>query len=271
MTDRPSIALVGAGAMGGALLRGFLAAGAIDAPASAVFEPAAGADLAGLAAARGMRLNPPPDDVAADVLLLAIKPQAADAALPAYAPAARNALVLSAMAGTGIARLARLLGAPARIARAMPNLPATIGKGVTALYAPPAVGAADRARAETLMRAAGATVWVEREEEIDLATAVSGSGPAYFFLVTEALAEAGRAAGLGEAAAALLARETAIGSGALLAADARAAADLRRAVTSPGGTTAAALAVLDGDGEALRRLMKAAVAAAARRAAELKS
>ena len=116
MTDRPSIALVGAGAMGGALLRAFLGAEAIDAPASALFEPAAGADLAGLAAARGIRLNPPPGEIAADVVLLAIKPQSVEAALPAYAAAARNALVLSVMAGVSIAHIAGLLGAPARIA-----------------------------------------------------------------------------------------------------------------------------------------------------------
>lgn len=271
MTEQPAIALVGAGAMGGSLLRAWLDADAIDAGASVVFEPAADENLARAAAARGFRLNPEPQSVDVDVLILALKPQAADAALARYAPLARNALVISVMAGVGIARIAAALGAPLRIARAMPNLPATIGSGVTALYAPPAVGAADRAAAERLLKAAGETVWVGREDEIDLATAVSGSGPAYVFLLTEALAEAGRAAGLDAAVATRLARATAIGAGALLAADPRSADDLRRAVTSPGGTTAAAIAVLDGEEKALRTLMTAAVAAAARRARELKS
>jgi pyrroline-5-carboxylate reductase len=270
MTLQPAIALVGAGAMGGALLSAWLDLAAIDAGASAVFEPAADAELEAKAAACKLRLNPDPKDVDVDVLVLAVKPQAAAAALPAYAPIAKTALVLSVMAGTGIESVARALGAPARIARAMPNLPATIGAGVSALFAGPEIGAEDRDRIAMLMAATGETVWVDTEEEIDFATAVSGSGPAYFLLLTEALAEAGAAIGLPEATAAALARATAIGSGALLAAEARAAAELRRAVASPGGTTAAALAVLDGDEKALRKLMKDAVAAAARRARQLK-
>lgn len=271
MNSKPAIALVGAGAMGGALLRVWLDLAAIDAGASVVFEPAASADLQRAAIVHGVRLNPDPEHVDVDVLVLAVKPQMIDAALPAYAPIAKKALVVSVMAGASIAKISTALGAPARIARAMPNLPATVGSGATALFAGPQISAADRGTMTMLAAAAGETVWVAREEEIDLATAVSGSGPAYFFLMTEALAEAGRAAGLGEEAARQLARATAIGSGALLAAEFRSAAELRAAVTSPGGTTAAALSVLDGEDKALRMLMKEAVAAAARRASELKS
>jgi pyrroline-5-carboxylate reductase len=119
------------------------------------------------------------------------------------------------------------------------------------------------------MRAAGEVVWVKKETDIDLVTAVSGSGPAYFFLLAEVLEEAGVAVGLDKTAAALLARATLSGAGALIDADARAPAEMRQAVTSPGGTTAAALGILDGDEKAMRKLIARAVKAAAKRAGEL--
>jgi pyrroline-5-carboxylate reductase len=150
----------------------------------------------------------------------------------------------------------------------MPNLAASLGAGVTGLYAP-TLNTPGRDIVDRLMSAAGDTVWVDSEQGIDFVTAVSGSGPAYFFLLTEALAEAGAALGLDSESAARLARATAAGAGALLSSDPRSPADIRKAVTSPGGTTAAALAVLDGDKKALRALLRDAVAAAARRAGEL--
>lgn len=269
MTKKISVALVGAGSMGGALLRGWLAADMIDAGASAVFEPAADAALKKLARSAGFALNPAAGDVRADAMVLAVKPQAAASALPPYSAAARSAIVISVMAGTSLATIARALGHPPRIARAMPNLAASLGAGVTGLYAPATLTTAGRDVVDRLMSAAGETVWVDSEREIDFVTAVSGSGPAYFFLLTEALADAGAALGLDRDAAARLARATATGAGALLASDPRAPDAIRKAVTSPGGTTAAALNVLDGDEKALRTLIREAVAAAAKRAGEL--
>ncbi len=268
MTAKIAAALTGAGAMGGALLRGWLVAGAIDPHRSSVFEPAADDRLTALCRKGGIALNPPLEAVEADALVLAVKPQMAEAALPAYQAVASRALVLSVMAGTSLATIGRLLGDPPRMARAMPNLAASVGAAVSGLYAPERVGEGDRSMVERLMSAVGDTVWVMSETAIDVVTAVSGSGPAYFFLLTEALAEAGEAQGLPGDAAMRLARATARGAGAVLSGDAD-PLSLRSAVTSPGGTTAAALAVLDGDDQTLRLLMKKAVAAAARRAAEL--
>lgn len=269
MTKKISVALVGAGSMGGALLRGWLATAVIDPARSAVFEPAPDASLKKMASAHRLALNPPHKAVEAEALVLAVKPQVAASVLPAFADIARRAIVISVMAGTSLAAIGRALGHPPRLARAMPNLPASIGAGVTGLYAPPAVDANGRELIDSLLAAAGETVWVGSEEAIDVVTAVSGSGPAYYFLLTEALAAAGAELGLDRDAAGRLARATAAGAGALLSADTRSPAEMRKAVTSPGGTTAAALAVLDGDEKALRKMMKEAVAAAARRAAEL--
>ncbi len=152
----------------------------------------------------------------------------------------------------------------------MPNLPSSIGKGACGLYAPPAIDADMRKRLATLLAASGVVVSVESEEAIDVVTAISGSGPAYFFLFTQALEKAGVALGLAPADAALLARATATGAGALLEARSEAAAALKKAVTSPGGTTAAALDILEGDKNRLEVLVKEAAAAAARRAEELR-
>lgn len=269
MTHKISVALVGAGSMGGALLRGWLAKGLIDARASAVFEPFPDDRLAGAARANGISLNPPADGLSIDALIIAVKPQAADEALPRFSKAAESAVIISVMAGRSIASVARTLSGAAQIVRAMPNLPAAVGAGATALYASPDVTAANRAIAERLMNAVGDVIWVESEAAIDAATAVSGNGPAYFFLLGEALAEAGRSLGLPEDAAARLARATLVGAGAYADSDTRALSGLRRAVTSPGGTTEAALSVLDGDDKAIRRLMIKAVEAARKRAGEL--
>lgn len=266
----PSAALIGAGAMGGALLRGWIAAGTIDPARSAVIDPAAEDLLRLVAGETGVNINPKAEDIAAvDVLILAIKPQSVETVAPLYAGLAAKALVLSVMAGVSVATLSRLLGGAKDIVRAMPNLPAAVGAGMSGLFAAPDVAAARRDLAERLMGAVGETAWVDSEEALAAVTAVSGSGPAYFFLLTEALAEAGVDLGLDWALAVKLARTTAEGAGAMLAADPRPPAAMRQAVTSPGGTTAAALSVLDGESAALRTLLREAVAAAAARARQL--
>lgn len=267
MTQKPSVALIGAGAMGGALLKGWLAAGTIDPARSAVLDPNIKDDMKALCQARGVAVNK--SEGPFDAVVIAVKPQAANEALPQYAGIAASAVAISVMAGKSVAAISSALGGVKRVVRAMPNLPAAIGKGVSGLYAPEAVDEKGRALAEALMRAAGEVVWVRTEGDIDVVTAISGSGPAYYFLLTEALADAGAALGLDAAAAAALARATLAGSGALMDAESRSAADLRKAVTSPGGTTEAALKVFDGDAQAMRKLVKEAVAAAAKRAGEL--
>jgi pyrroline-5-carboxylate reductase len=180
---------------------------------------------------------------------------------------AGKALMISIAAGTSIAALRGAWGAKARIIRAMPNTPGSIGQGITGLYAAKGVGAKDKTRADALLKALGQTVWVTSEELIDSVTALSGSGPAYVFHLVEAMTAAGIAAGLKAAEAEKLARATVAGAGALLAADKSPAAALRVAVTSPGGTTEAALKVLMPE---LTGLMTRAIAAAKKRAEELR-
>lgn len=261
-----SLALVGAGKMGGAMLRGWLARG-LEPRCISVLDPKLDAETAALCAARGIGRTAP--EAAPEVLVLAIKPQTFAAEPSAFASlAGPQTLVLSILAGTTIARLRAGLPAAGAIARAMPNLPASIGRGITALAAEPGVDAGRRTTAETLLGAVGTVEWLE-EGLIDAATAVSGSGPAYVFLLAECLAAAGEAAGLSRDVALRLARATVEGAGALMAAQPGITPmALREAVTSPGGTTAAALSVLRGD-DRLARLMTEAVAAAKQRAAEL--
>lgn len=263
-----SVALVGSGAMGGALLRGWISAGVIEPRESAVFDPVPAPGLRDLARDSSLAFNPPAAPLKLDAIVFAVKPQGVHVVLPPYRGAACRTLAVSVMAGVSLERLGSLLES-SRLVRAMPNLPAQIGEGVSGLFAPPHVEADDRRVAEMLLAAVGETVWVRSEEEIDAVTAISGSGPAYYFLLTEALAEAGVSIGLEPEAAAKLARATAKGAGALLASDARGVSELRRAVTSRGGTTEAALGVLDGADHALRALMERAATAAARRASEL--
>ena len=259
-----TIALAGAGKMGGAMLTGWLARG-LDAKRVVVFEPALSAEIAALAA-RGARLNPK-DAGAISTLVIAVKPQSfreAGATLKSHvAPAT---LVVSIMAGTTIKSLQETVGGA--VVRAMPNTPAAIGRGITVAVADKGVSAAQRATADALLRATGAVEWVDDEGLMDAVTAVSGSGPAYIFLLAEELARAGVAAGLPEELAARLARETVAGSGELLHRSDLAAATLRQNVTSPGGTTAAALEVLMGK-DGLAQLMTRAIAAATARSKEL--
>lgn len=266
--------LVGAGRMGGALLRGWLAQG-IAPDRIHVQEPALAADIAELVASAGVHTGLPP--IAPAVMLLAVKPQAMEAVLAEVAPlAGPETAVLSIAAGRTVAGLAGHFAPETAIVRAMPNTPAAIGRGITALYANPAVTQPQAEVCENLLRAGGETVWVADEALIDAVTAVSGSGPAYVFLLAECLTEAAKAVGLPGDLAAKLARATVAGAGELLDRSPEDAADLRRAVTSPQGTTAAALGVLMGEGDGassatgpLGELMRRAVEAAARRSREL--
>jgi pyrroline-5-carboxylate reductase len=270
-----SVLLVGAGRMGGALLKGWLAGG-FPPERIVVQEPSPPADVADVIAIAGIETGDPPAmDAPPQVMLLAVKPQAMDTVLPGVAPlAGPDTVVLSIAAGTSIAAIARHFAPDTAIIRAMPNTPAAIGRGITALCANVHATEQQRAACEALLKAGGETVWVDEEGLIDVVTAVSGSGPAYVFLLAECLADAGRDAGLDAELAAKLARATVSGAGELLRQSPQGPAELRRNVTSPGGTTQAALTVLMGTGETgaahpMQELMTQAVAAALRRAREL--
>ena len=265
---KPPILLIGAGRMGGAMLRGWLARGL--GPVIAV-EPKPDAGLRKL---KGVRFVPEIEKVPAGrarACIVALKPQILRTEAVRLKPIAECGMpMISIAAGTSIASLRKVWGRTTRILRAMPNTPGAIGQGISAIFASPNVTASDRNIAEQLLAPLGETIWVGREKLIDVTTAVSGSGPAYVFLMVEALADAAEAEGMPRAEAEKLARATIMGAGALLAADKRPPSELRRDVTSPGGTTEAALKVLMKP-EGLNRLMARAVSAANRRAGELAS
>jgi pyrroline-5-carboxylate reductase len=259
---------MGAGRMGGALLKGWIRSGLKP---IVVVEPKLSAELRELAEATGAELHEKIEDVTSRVrvCMIALKPQVLKTDAGSLAPVARSgALMISIAAGTSIPNLARAWGRGARIVRAMPNTPGAIGRGITALYAPRNTTAAHRKLAQSLLAPLGETLWVKREALIDSVTAVSGSGPAYVFLLVEALAEAAQREGLPREAAAKLARATITGAGALLDLDRRAACDLRGDVTSPGGTTEAALRILMAR-NGLKPLIARAVRAARKRAEKL--
>ena len=259
-----TIALAGAGKMGGAMLEGWLGLG-LDPNQLAILEPKPSAGIAALAA-RGVRLNPA-SIKDASVIAIAIKPQDAATVVPTVEPlAGANTLAVSIMAGKTLRFLESAL--PCAVVRAMPNTPAAIGRGITVAVPNGKVTPEQRALTDRLLGAVGAVEWVEDESLLDAVTAVSGSGPAYVFLLAESLARAGAAAGLPADLAARLARATVAGSGELLHQSPLDAATLRQNVTSPGGTTAAALGVLMA-AEGLDPLMEKAIAAATRRSREL--
>lgn len=262
--------VAGAGKMGGALLEGLIARG-LPSRQIVVQDPAPPAEIAQFLAANNIRteaaissLEAPPS-----LILAAVKPQVMD---QVFAPLAKLAgpktVVLSIAAGKTLASFERYLAPGIAVIRAMPNTPAQVGRGVTACVANSATTAEQKRTASELLSAVGEVVWLEREDDMDAVTAVSGSGPAYVFLVAECLAEAGRAAGLSAELAQTLARATVSGAGELLHQSQLDAAILRKNVTSPGGTTAAALEVLMGQ-PGLQDLMTEAVAAAVRRGREL--
>jgi pyrroline-5-carboxylate reductase len=259
------VLLVGAGKMGFALLEGWLRLG-LEANNVAVLEPMPSPQIAALAA-RGLHLNPLLDKPI-DVVVLAVKPQiAAETIAPLVPIIDDTSLVVSIMAGRTLKFLSGAIGTPCALVRAMPNTPAAIGRGITVAVAQGA-DTKQRGLAHQLLSATGAVEWIEDESLIDAVTAVSGSGPAYVFLLAEALAQAGAAAGLPSDLAQKLARETVAGSGELLHRSLLDAATLRENVTSAGGTTAAALAVLMGQ-NGLAALMREAVTAATARSREL--
>jgi pyrroline-5-carboxylate reductase len=262
-----AVALIGAGRMGGALLDGWIGLG-LDPARIIVIEPQPAPPVAALAA-RGLRLNPDIATVRADAAVLAVKPQTAPEAMTGMtALASPGTVVVSIMAGRPIAFLEAALPPGTAIIRAMPNTPAAIGRGITVAVPNRMVTPAQRRLAEALLMAAGAVEWIDDEALMDAVTAVSGSGPAYVFLLAESLARAGEKAGLPAALAARLARATVAGAGELMRRSPLEPAALRANVTSPGGTTAAALGVLMAD-DGLDPLMERAVAAAARRSREL--
>ena len=264
--------LVGCGKMGGALLHGWLRRGLAAADAMVV-EPDAGTRERLRARHGVVALAEPkalPTDLRPRALVFAVKPQAMAAVLPAYEElAGRGAVVLSIAAGTTIARFEAAFGERTPVVRAMPNTPAAIGQGVTALFANPHVSAAQKQLCSALMAAVGAVHWIDDEEQMHAITAMSGGGPAYVFLLIETLAKAGIASGLPGDLAWPLARATVAGSGARAASSAEPGEALRRNVTSPGGTTEAALAVLMAAADGIQPLFDRAIAAGTRRSHEL--
>lgn len=256
------IAILGAGNMGRALIGGLLRSGTPSARLRAGESQAASRELL----TREFGIGATADNFAAiagaSVVVLAVKPQEAEAALKALAGAlaVTRPLLISVAAGVRIASLAAWCGAGVPIVRAMPNQPALIGAGVTGLYAPPHVGAPQRRSAEEVLKAVGEIAWVPSEEALDVVTALSGSGPAYFFLLAEHMAEAGSELGLEAGTARRLAAATLYGAGLLAHAGDSDFVRLRSAVTSAGGTTEAALAALEAAnlGAAVRQALTAA-------------
>jgi pyrroline-5-carboxylate reductase len=260
------ILLVGGGKMGGAMLSGWLDCG-YSPHDIAVVDPAEAARAAWPHVRVFGRFEDLPGDFNPDVVVFAVKPQVMDGVAPSYRPFA-GAVFLSIAAGKSLAYFARMIGPEAAVVRAMPNTPAAVRRGITVAVANRLVTERQKERCADLLAAVGEVAWVDDEALIDVVTAVSGSGPAYVFLLAETLAAAGVVAGLPEDLAARLARSTVIGAGELFRQSPESPAELRRNVTSPGGTTLAALQVLMG-GEGLEQLLTRAVAAAARRSREL--
>ncbi|NND49999.1 MAG: pyrroline-5-carboxylate reductase [Rhizobiales bacterium] len=263
------IVLIGAGRMGGALLEGWIAH-QLNPSAITVLDPAPAEAVRAKAEPQGVRFVSDGTGLdRASIIILAVKPQIMGGVMANLgAIADGDTLALSIAAGQTIGDIESGLGHGGAVVRAMPNTPAAIGHGMTVLVANGATSDAQRAAAEGLMQSVGVVEWVEDEALMDAVTAVSGSGPAYVFHLAECLAEAGVAAGLDQRLAARLAQETIAGAGALVAAASEAPSTLRENVTSPGGTTEAALKVLMAE-DGLAQLMRRAVMAATRRGREL--
>lgn len=248
--------------MGGALLAGWRAAGLGD-DRLQVLEPHPSPSLLELAAAGGISLNPDSLDSANPLAVVAVKPQMMAEALSRLA-SLDGGLTISIAAGTSFATLASLLP-PGRLIRAMPNTPAAIGRGISALVAGEGATSEDKELSEALLSAVGETVWLDEESQIDIVTALSGSGPAYVFHLLECMAEAAIAEGLDRERSQRLALAAVSGAAELARQSSKPPARLRREVTSPGGTTEAALRHLLDDADGLAPLMRRAIAAAARR------
>jgi pyrroline-5-carboxylate reductase len=263
--------LVGAGKMGGALLEGWLRQG-LDPATVFIQDPAPSPEVEALAARHGIASGTAPDLPAPpSVILLAVKPDLTQKLLPEVEPMiGETSVVLSIAAGRTLASLSRHLPPGTAIVRAMPNTAASVGRSISVACANEAVSRDQALACTMLLEAVGEVVWIDDEALLDAVTAVSGSGPAYVFLLAECLAEAGRAAGLDAELANRLARVTVEGAGELLLRSDLSPQELREKVTSPQGTTAAALEVLMGK-NGVQELLTRAVAAAAKRSKELSS
>ncbi len=261
------IAFLGGGNMASALIGGLVAKGA-DARSISVIEVSPSARER-LAARYPVRITTAPDAAmqGADTLVLAVKPQDMRSSLASLASSVRGKLVISIAAGVTLDALSRWLEGHRRVVRCMPNTPALIGAGITGLYAPPEVNAEDRKKAEAILGAVGEVVWVAEERLLDPVTAVSASGPAYVFWFIEQLAASAEQLGIPRESALKLALKTVLGSAQLAATSDKPPAELRKQVTSKGGTTEAALKVFDE--EKLAERFARAIAAASRRGEEL--
>jgi len=272
------VLLVGCGHMGSALALGWLKAG-LDPDALNIVDPALGAG-----SLPGMLAEVPAANLATSIdalrvnfcpraIVLATKPQLVADILPSIAGLAnKDALVISIAAGITLAQLQEGLSTESALVRAMPNMPAAIGAGITGMAASADTSREQKQLAGALLSAIGETVWISSETLMDVVTAVSGSGPAYVFRLVESMAAAGVEQGLSEDVAMRLARQTVIGSAQLMASETEVqAAELRERVTSPGGTTAAALDILMQSDDGMDALMKKAIAAARKRGSELAS
>lgn len=266
-----TLVLVGAGKMGGAMLEGWLKGGA-EASRIVALDPSPPPEVRALLERSGVRLNPEVGSILdAEVVIMAVKPQLMEDVLPGVVPLkAAKPLILSVAAGKTIASFERHFGADAAVIRTIPNTPAAVGRGITAMAANANVSPAQLALARSLLAAVGEVVTVENEAMIDAVTAVSGSGPAYVFYLTECLAAAGEKAGLPKDLAMQLARATVSGAGELMRQSGIEAATLRQNVTSPKGTTYAALQVLMAE-DGMQPLFDAAIEAATKRSRELAS
>lgn len=262
------VVLVGAGNMGGAMLSGWLKSG-VAGSSVVVIDPGPSAQMVQTITDAGVtHVTTAPAGLTAGVLFLAVKPQVMDGVLaPVKATVGPQTVVVSVAAGKTLSFLEKHLGEAAMV-RAMPNTPAMVGRGVTGAFANARVTDAQRAQVHSLLRVSGPVEWVPTEADIDAVTALSGSGPAYVFYLVECMAEAGRKLGLQADLAMRLARETVAGAGELLHQSPDDASRLRQNVTSPGGTTAAALSVLMAK-DAMQPLFDKALAAARKRAEEL--
>ena len=269
----PTLLLIGCGKMGGAMLEGWLDQG-IAATDITVIEPSAelAATLAGKYGVNAVSgVHEVAGDYAPDVVVLAVKPQVMDHVLPPYQKLVAQAPVfLSIAAGRTIASFEAILGSEAAVVRAMPNTPAAVGRGITVGCPNANVTPEQKDLCDQLLTSVGEVEWVDDEKHMDAVTAVSGSGPAYIFLLAEAMGHGGRMSGLPPELADKLARATVAGAGELLRQSPEPASTLRENVTSPGGTTAAALEVLMGP-HGMKELLEKAIDAATRRSKELAS
>jgi pyrroline-5-carboxylate reductase len=271
ITLNGTLVLAGVGKMGGAMLEGWLKAGA-DPKKIVAIDPKPPQEVLDLLARHNIRHNPPIASITdAEVIIVAVKPQVMEDVLPNLVSLkSSRPLILSVAAGKTIATFAKHFGSDAAIIRTMPNTPAAIGRGITAMAPNANVSKAQLELANALLSSTGEVVTVDNESMIDLVTAVSGSGPAYIFYLTECIAAAGEKIGLPPALAMQLARSTVAGSGELMRQSGIDAATLRQNVTSPNGTTYAALQVLMAD-DGMKPLFEKAITAAAKRSKELAS